>query len=96
MTRLNVLLSTLGSAGDIHPFVAIGRALLARGHSATLVTSAHFRDLVFEAGIGFVGIGTPEDYTKVVDDPDLWDPVMVTTVVPRLETLLYTEVINLV
>ena len=74
MTQLNVLLATLGSAGDVNPFVAIGRALLDRGHRVTLITSAHFQDIVAKAGLGFFGLGTRDDYAQVVDDPDLWDP----------------------
>ena len=74
LAPLNVLLVTLGSAGDVYPFVMIGRALLRRGHTVTLITSAHFRQVVTDASIEFVGLGTPEDYSQVTDDPDLWDP----------------------
>ena len=73
-SRLHVLLSTIGSAGDVNPFVAIGRELKRRGHQVTLVTSAYFEPLARSAGLDFVGLGNPEDYKKTVDDPDLWDP----------------------
>ena len=74
VTQLNVLLTTLGSAGDVNPFLAIGRALLQRGHRVTLITSTHFQEVAGEAGLAFVGVGTREDYAQVIDDPDLWDP----------------------
>ena len=74
MTRLSILLATLGSAGDVNPFVAIGRALRDRGHDVTLVTSAYFQEIVAEAGLAFAALGTRDDYNQVVDDPDLWDP----------------------
>lgn len=74
MTRLNVLLATLGSAGDVYPFLAIGRALRGRGHAVTLITSAHFQQDVAAAGLSFAALGTRDDYARVVDDPDLWDP----------------------
>jgi len=74
VTRLNVLLATLGSAGDVYPFLAIGRALRGRGHAVTLITSAHFQQDVAAAGLAFAALGTRDDYTRVVDDPDLWDP----------------------
>ena len=73
-SRLHVLLSTIGSAGDVNPFVAIGSELKRRGHQVTLVTSAYFESLARGAGLDFVGLGNPEDYKKTVDDPDLWDP----------------------
>ncbi|MCC6323150.1 MAG: glycosyltransferase family 1 protein [Phycisphaerales bacterium] len=40
---MRALLVTLGSHGDIHPFIAIGRALAARGHHATLATNPYFQ-----------------------------------------------------
>jgi rhamnosyltransferase subunit B len=54
--------------------VALGRALLARGHTVTLITSVHFREVAAQYGISFVGLGTTEDYSRVIEDPDLWDP----------------------
>ncbi len=71
---LHFLLSTIGSAGDVNPFVAIGRELKRRGHQVTLVTSTYFGPLAKRAGIDFIGLGTPQDYRQTVDDPDLWDP----------------------
>jgi rhamnosyltransferase subunit B len=71
---LNILLTTLGSAGDVHPFIAIGRALLERGHRVTLVTSAYFHEAADRAGLDFIGLGSRDDYQRVVDEPDLFDP----------------------
>jgi UDP:flavonoid glycosyltransferase YjiC (YdhE family) len=38
-SSLHVLLPTMGSAGDVHPFIALGAALQARGHRATILTN---------------------------------------------------------
>jgi len=73
-TRLHAWLSTIGSAGDVNPFIAISRELVRRGHRATLVTSSFFETQARSAGLGFVGLGSAEDYRRTVDDPDLWDP----------------------
>lgn len=70
---LHVFLCTIGSAGDVNPFVAIGRELATRGHRVTLVTSAYFEPLAKRTGLNFIGLGTAEDYRNTVDDPDLWD-----------------------
>ena len=51
--RLNVLLSTLGSAGDVHPFISLGLALKARGHRATLLTNPYFQSTIEAQGLGF-------------------------------------------
>lgn len=39
---MNILLATLGSAGDVHPIMAIGLALKQRGHNVTLIFNGHF------------------------------------------------------
>src|SRR5687768_14677241 len=56
--RMHVLLITIGSSGDVHPFVGVGAALRARGHRVTLVTNAHFAPLAAHAGLEFVELGT--------------------------------------
>jgi rhamnosyltransferase subunit B len=72
--RLNVLLPTLGSAGDVHPFIALGSALLARGHRATIITNPYFRKSIEAQGLGFLPVGTIEDVEDAIADPDLWHP----------------------
>lgn len=75
MTRpLQVLMATVGSAGDIHPFLALGQALQARGHRVTLACPEPFGPLVAEAGLGFVVMGTRAQYEAVTQEPDLWHP----------------------
>lgn len=56
MSRLNFLLNTFGSLGDLHPYIAIGQGLRDRGHSVTLATSAAYRARVEGAGLGFCAI----------------------------------------
>jgi len=68
------LLLTVGTTGDLHPFLRLGQALQAIGREATVLTHAYHRDRVCQAGLPFVGIGTDEDYLRVLRHPDLWDP----------------------
>jgi UDP:flavonoid glycosyltransferase YjiC (YdhE family) len=70
----NLLLMPVGSHGDVHPHVALGQALQARGHDVTLLTSPYHEPLVRKAGLPFVGIGTVEDFVKCLDHPDAWHP----------------------
>src|ERR1700730_3268543 len=70
----NILLMPVGSHGDVHPFVALGQALQARGHDATLITSSYFESLAKKAGPPFVGIGTATDFQACLDRPDMWHP----------------------
>ena len=71
---MRILIYAMGSAGDVHPFVGVGRALQARGHEVFIVTSAFFEDLVISAGLGFRPMGTVADFERVQGDPHLWHP----------------------
>jgi UDP:flavonoid glycosyltransferase YjiC (YdhE family) len=71
---MRILIYAMGSAGDVHPFVGVGRALQARGHEVFLITSAYFENLVIRAGLGFRAMGTVEDFERVQGDPHLWHP----------------------
>ena len=91
--RLNVLLPTLGSAGDVHPFIGLGLALEARGHRATLLTNPYFQSLIETQGLGFLPVGSLADVESALADPDLWharrgfEVVARRVIVPSIETV---------
>jgi rhamnosyltransferase subunit B len=62
----------MGSAGDVHPFIALGAALQARGHRATLLTNPIFRDLIEAQGLGFMAVGTAAEANAAIANPELW------------------------
>jgi rhamnosyltransferase subunit B len=70
--RMQVLISCVGSAGDVHPFLAIGQALVRRGHAVELLASPHFQARIVAAGLGFCAYGTEADYQRILQRPDLW------------------------
>jgi rhamnosyltransferase subunit B len=53
----HVLLSTLGSLGDLHPFIAIALRLREHGYDTVIATSPQYRENVSMEGIGFHPIG---------------------------------------
>jgi rhamnosyltransferase subunit B len=70
-----VLLATFGSLGDLHPYIAVGRALRARGHQARIATSSDYRPNVEAAGLEFAPVapslaelGTPQELARRVAD----------------------------
>jgi rhamnosyltransferase subunit B len=71
---LRVLLPTLGSAGDVHPAVALGLALRARTHQVTIMTNPLFQPLIEKQGLGFLPVGTIAEAYAVIADRDLWHP----------------------
>jgi sterol 3beta-glucosyltransferase len=50
---MHVAILTIGSRGDVQPYVALGLALKSAGHTATLATFAEFEPFVRRYGLGF-------------------------------------------
>jgi rhamnosyltransferase subunit B len=70
-----VLLATFGSLGDLHPYLAVGRALKARGINARIATSSDYQSNVEVAGLEFAPVapslaqlGTPVELAQRVAD----------------------------
>ena len=72
---LNVLLATVGSSGDVHPFVGLGVALRRRGHRVTLLTSRYFEPLARGAGLEFHDPNPTFDFLGPLRDARLWHPI---------------------
>jgi rhamnosyltransferase subunit B len=70
---MKILICTIGSYGDVHPFLAIGLALQRRGHDVVLLTNEYFEDLASRLGVPFVSLGSAEDYERAIQNPDIWD-----------------------
>ncbi|HUB67535.1 MAG TPA: glycosyltransferase [Candidatus Methylacidiphilales bacterium] len=68
------LLVSWGSHGDLHPFLALGRALMERGHQVTLVGHPDWGVETATAGIRFVSTGEPLRETFVRDHPEVMSP----------------------
>ena len=50
---MKILILTVGSRGDVQPYVALGAGLQAAGHAVTLATLAAFAPMAVERGLGF-------------------------------------------
>lgn len=71
---MHAILNPVGSHGDVHPFIALGLGLTARGHRVTLVTAGPFRRLAERHGFGFRPTVSEAEYDQFTADPDLWHP----------------------
>ncbi len=98
---MKVLLTGIGSAGDVFPVIGLGLRLKAHGHQVVIIASAHFAPLAERLGLPFAGIGTDQWYRSIVDDPDLFHPTRgfgtavryVMTCVEPVEEVLRREVV---
>jgi sterol 3beta-glucosyltransferase len=57
---MNIVIVTLGSRGDVQPYIALGLGFKADGHAVTLATHVEFESLIVEYGLDFFAIaGNP-------------------------------------
>ncbi len=72
---MQIVLASVGSLGDIHPFIAIGQALQTRGHAVTLICNDDFRDMVLASGLVQASAGADIRYAAAMASPNLWHPI---------------------
>lgn len=71
---MNILLPTIGTSGDVYPFIAIGHELQRRGHRAILIANEYFQPSAQRAGLDFISLAPLERYLAALQNPGLWDP----------------------
>jgi rhamnosyltransferase subunit B len=69
---MKFVMTPVGSSGDVHPYIGIGRALRARGHDVTIVTAGAFEQVVQRAGLGFRETVSAQIFDVMSKHPDLW------------------------
>jgi rhamnosyltransferase subunit B len=57
VTPARIVLSTWGSLGDLHPYLALAIELKRRGHQTSVATLSAWREHVERAGVGFHPVG---------------------------------------
>jgi rhamnosyltransferase subunit B len=69
----HIVITVFGSLGDLHPMMALGIELQARGHRVTLAASQVYREKILSENLGFMPLG-PEfiAYERAVYD-ELFD-----------------------
>ena len=70
-----IVLTTFGSYGDIHPYLAIAAELRARGHHPVIATSELYREKMLAAGFDFVPV-RPHLPPPGEQDPAMMEKVM--------------------
>ncbi len=76
MTGKRIVFATFGSLGDLHPYIAIARDLVRRGHQPLIATFDAFREAVESASVEFAamrpsmaGFGDPVAVMQRLVDP---------------------------
>jgi len=72
---MRLILTALGSYGDVYPMVGLGAMMRSRGHQVTVITNPHFQSAVESVGLELLPLGTVQEYDELTRHPDLWDPI---------------------
>jgi sterol 3beta-glucosyltransferase len=65
---MKILIVTIGTRGDVQPYIALGRELMASGHEITICTCAHFEPFVREYGLGYAYVNN--DFIDFMHSPE--------------------------
>lgn len=68
----HIALLPFGSAGDVFPFLWLGRLLQGRGHRVTMIVACLFEEAARAAGLEVVPLGEPEVFERLIADPRIW------------------------
>ncbi|MBP1775739.1 MAG: glycosyl transferase family 28 [candidate division NC10 bacterium] len=82
-----------GSAGDIHPFVWLGKGLASLGHEVVVVVHRPFDRTMEGAGLRTLAYGTDEDFKQIIRHADLWHPRRGFELIARVAPRLYPEIV---
>ncbi len=74
-TQMHAILASLGTDGDVLPFIGLGVALRARGHRVTVVASGDYKDLVASHWLEFRELVSAERMRDLLGTPDFWHPL---------------------
>jgi rhamnosyltransferase subunit B len=75
IARKRIVLTTFGSYGDIHPYLAIAAELRSRGHHPVIATSELYREKLLAGGFDFVPV-RPHIPPPQEQDPEMMEKVM--------------------
>jgi sterol 3beta-glucosyltransferase len=53
---MNITIATVGTRGDVQPYIALGRGLQDAGHQVQIATDSTFQDFIAASGLGFAEV----------------------------------------
>ncbi len=69
---MTIVVLTIGSSGDVHPFIGLALALHRRGHKVVFITNPYFGGSAVRAGLDVVPLGTADEFGDALSNPDVW------------------------
>ncbi|HEY3236483.1 MAG TPA: glycosyltransferase, partial [Polyangiaceae bacterium] len=81
---MHAILASVGTDGDVFPFVGLGIRLRARGHRVTLVANEHYQAVAAREGFEFRSLISDRETKELIGNPDIWHPIKSAFVGARL------------
>jgi len=91
--RRKFVLVPVGSSGDIHPFVWLGKGLVSLGHEVVVIVHRPFDRTMEGAGLRTIAYGTQDEYEAVIRHPDLWHPRRGFALIATMASRWYPEIV---
>jgi rhamnosyltransferase subunit B len=70
---MRVLLVSTGTAGDLLPFIAVGKALRERGHQVTVLGNGYYQDVAEKESLDFVAVCSAAEHVRRTRQRSSWD-----------------------
>ncbi|MET0313541.1 MAG: glycosyltransferase, partial [Hansschlegelia sp.] len=71
---MRILVVSIGTYGDVLPFIGLAAELQRRGHEVTLASAATFEPAAVRAGVEFEPLMSKQQYSDLFEHPDFWRP----------------------
>lgn len=72
---MHLIVTALGSYGDVLPMAGLAAAMQGRGHRVQVVANPFFSGIFESVGVELLPLGTEEHYHWLTHHPDLWKPL---------------------
>ncbi len=72
---MHAILATIGTDGDVFPYLGLGANLRARGHRVTLATHEPFRARAVDHGFAFQPLVSDDETRDFLNNPNTWHPL---------------------
>jgi rhamnosyltransferase subunit B len=80
---MDVIMVTVGTDGDVLPYVGLGAKLRARGHRVRLAAAAPYQGLAEAHGLELHALISKDENDELFNNPDFWNPLKAGPVAAR-------------
>lgn len=80
---MHAILVSVGTDGDVFPYIGVGEKLRSRGHRVTLAASGQYQDLASAHDLAFRALISEEEMRELLENPDFWHPIKAARIASR-------------